>query len=60
MFYNPSGLGQMKYREVSFLFSITFWNSVSTAALTYAEPLRFGTAGLGLNLTDLNCTGRQI
>lgn len=50
VFYNPSGLGQMKYREVSAFYGPSPFGipEVSTAALTYAEPLSFGTAGLGL------------
>ncbi|MEO6694114.1 MAG: hypothetical protein ABIY50_07800 [Ignavibacteria bacterium] len=50
VFYNPSGLGQMKYREVSVFYSPSPFglSGISTAALTYAEPLKFGTLGLGI------------
>ncbi len=50
IFYNPSGLGQLKYREVSVFYSPSPFgiSEISTAALTYAEPLKFGTLGLGI------------
>lgn len=50
VFYNPSGLGQMKYREISVFYSPSLFgvSEISTAALTYAEPLKFGTIGLGI------------
>ncbi|MDQ3194311.1 MAG: hypothetical protein M3P82_04840, partial [Bacteroidota bacterium] len=50
VFYNPSGLGQMKYREVSAFYSPSTFGvtQITTAALTYAEPLKIGTLGLGL------------
>ncbi len=50
VFYNPSGLGQMKYREVSVFYSPSPFglSDISTAALTYAEPLKFGTLGFGI------------
>ena len=50
IFYNPSGLGQMKYREVSVFYSPSPFgiSDISTAALTYAEPLKFGTLGFGI------------
>lgn len=50
VFYNPSGLGQMKFREVSAFYgpSLFGMEELSIAALTYAEPLNFGTIGLGL------------
>jgi len=49
VFYNPSGLGQMKFREVSFYYSPAPFglSELSTAAFTYAEPLSFGTLGAG-------------
>jgi len=50
IFYNPSGLGQMKYREVSVFYCPSPFgvSEIATAALTYAEPLKFGTLGIGL------------
>lgn len=50
IFYNPSGSGQMKYREVSVFYNPSPFgvSEVSTLALTYAEPLKFGTFGLGI------------
>ncbi|MEO8664268.1 MAG: hypothetical protein ABI462_02135 [Ignavibacteria bacterium] len=50
VFYNPSGLGQLKYREISVFYSPSTLGvtQISTAALTYAEPLKIGTLGLGL------------
>lgn len=50
VFYNPSGLGQMKSREVSVFYNPSPYgvSELSTAALTYAEPLKFGTIGLGI------------
>ncbi len=50
IFYNPSGLGQLKYREVSAFYSPSPFGigEISTAALTYAEPLKFGGLGLGV------------
>lgn len=50
IFYNPSGLGQMKYREVSVFYCPSPFgiSEISTAALTYAEPLKFGTLGIGV------------
>lgn len=50
VFYNPSGLGQMKYREVSVFYNPSPFgvSAVTTMALTYAEPLKFGTFGLGV------------
>ncbi len=50
VFYNPAGLGQLFYREISALYSPSPFglSEISTAALTYAEPMNFGTIGLGL------------
>ena len=50
IFYNPSGLGQVKYREVSVFYCPSPFgiSEISTAALTYAEPLKFGTIGIGV------------
>lgn len=47
VFYNPAGLGQMKDREFSTFFSPAplGMTDMSTAALTYAEPTKFGTFG---------------
>lgn len=49
VFYNPSGLGQMNYREISVFYNPSQFgiNEISTSALTYAEPLKFGTIGAG-------------
>jgi hypothetical protein len=50
IFYNPSGLGQMKYREISVFYSPAPFglSELSTAAITYAEPFKFGTFGIGI------------
>lgn len=50
IFYNPSGLGQLKYRELSAFYSPAPFGlkELSTAAFTYAEPFSFGTFGLGI------------
>lgn len=50
IFYNPSGLGQMKYREFSVFYSPApfGFTELSTSALTYAEPFKFGTVGIGI------------
>jgi len=50
IFYNPSGLGQLKYREVSAFYSPSQFgiSEISTVALTYAEPLGTGTFGFGI------------
>lgn len=50
VFYNPSGLGQLKFREISVYYSPSVFgiNELSQAAFSYAEPLKFGTAGLGI------------
>ncbi len=50
VFYNPSGLGQLKYREVSAFYSPSPYgiSEISTAALTYVEPLSIGTLGFGI------------
>lgn len=50
VFYNPSGLGQIKFREVSVFYnpSVLGLSEISTAALSYAEPLKIGTLGLGI------------
>lgn len=49
IFYNPSGLGQVSYREVSAFYAPSPYglSDISTASLTYAEPLKFGTLGIG-------------
>lgn len=49
IFYNPSGLGQVSYREISAFYAPSPYgiSDISTASLTYAEPLKFGTLGLG-------------
>lgn len=50
VFYNPSGLGQLKYREVSVFYSPSPYgiSEISTGALSYVEPLNTGTLGLGI------------
>lgn len=50
IFYNPSGLGQMKYRDFSVFYNPAPFGltELSTAAFTYAEPLKYGTIGAGL------------
>ena len=50
VFYNPSGLGQLKFREVSVFYGPSLFGiqELSVGALTYAEPLSFGTIGLGI------------
>jgi hypothetical protein len=47
IFYNPSGLGQLKFREFAVFYSPAPFGltDLSTAAITYAEPFSFGTAG---------------
>lgn len=47
VFYNPSGLGQLKYREFAVFYSPAPFGltDLSTAAITYAEPFSFGTIG---------------
>ena len=50
IFYNPSGLGQNKFRELSVFYSPAPYGlkELSTAALTYCEPFGFGTFGAGI------------
>jgi hypothetical protein len=50
IFYNPAGLGQMKYRDFSVFYSPAPFglSDLSTAAFTYAEPLKYGVIGAGL------------
>ncbi len=47
VFYNPSGLGQMEYREFAVYYSPAPYGltDLSTAAVSYAEPTKFGTIG---------------
>lgn len=47
IFYNPAGLGQIKYREFSAFYSPAPFGltDLSTASLSYSEPLSFGTLG---------------
>ncbi|MBL7129567.1 MAG: hypothetical protein ISS16_11365 [Ignavibacteria bacterium] len=49
IFYNPSGLGQIKYREFSAFYSPAPFglSELKTGALTYAEPFQFGVLGVG-------------
>jgi len=48
IFYNPSGLGQIKYREFSAFYSPAPFglSELKTGALTYAEPFQFGVLGI--------------
>lgn len=53
VFYNPSGLGQLKFREISVYYSPSVFgiSGLSQAALSFAEPIgsgNFGTIGLGI------------
>lgn len=50
VFYNPAGLGQLKYRDFSVFYNPAPFglSELSTAALTYAEPLKYGTVAAAL------------
>ena len=50
VFYNPAGLGQMKYRDFSVFYSPAPFglSDLSTAAFTFAEPLKYGVFGAAL------------
>lgn len=50
IFYNPAGLGQLKYRDFSVFYNPAPFglSELSTAAFTYAEPLKYGTIGAGI------------
>lgn len=50
IFYNPAGLGQMKYRDFSVFYSPAPFglSELSTAAITYAEPMKYGILGAAL------------
>lgn len=50
VFYNPAGLGQISFREISAYYGPSQYgiSEISTAALTYTEALDFGTFGIGL------------
>jgi hypothetical protein len=50
IFYNPSGLGQMYNREIAFFYSPAPYglSELAIAALTYAEPTKYGTFGVGI------------
>ena len=50
VFYNPAGLGQMKYREISAFYSPAPFEltELSTQALSYAEPTKYGVLGAGI------------
>lgn len=50
IFYNPAGLGQIKYRDFSVFYNPAPFGltELSTAAFTYAEPMKFGVLGAGL------------
>jgi hypothetical protein len=50
IFYNPAGLGQMKYRDFSVFYSPAPFglSELSTAAVTFAQPMRYGIFGAGI------------
>lgn len=50
IFYNPSGLAQLKYRELGVYYSPAPFglSELATGAMVYAEPTSFGTFGLGV------------
>jgi len=50
IFYNPSGLGQMKFGEFSAFYSPAPFGlpELSVQALTYAQPTKFGVLGAGI------------
>jgi hypothetical protein len=50
IFYNPAGLGQIKYREFSAFYSPAPFGltDLSTSSLSYSEPLSFGTIGAAI------------
>jgi hypothetical protein len=50
IFYNPSGLGQLNYREISVFYSPSPFgvSEISSGALSYVEPSKLGTFGLAL------------
>lgn len=50
VFYNPSGLGQMNFREISVFYNPSPYgiSEITSASLTFAEPLKFGTLGIGI------------
>jgi hypothetical protein len=50
IFYNPAGLGQMKYRDFSVFYSPAPFglSELSVSAVTYAEPMKYGIFGAGI------------
>lgn len=50
IFYNPAGLGQMKYRDFSVFYNPAPFGltELSSAAFTYAEPTKYGVVGAAL------------
>ena len=50
IFYNPAGLGQMKYRDFSVFYNPAPFGltELSSAAFTYAEPTKYGVLGAAL------------
>lgn len=50
IFYNPSGLAQLKYRELGVYYSPSPFglSELATGAMVYAEPTSLGTFGLGV------------
>ncbi|MBS1519300.1 MAG: hypothetical protein JSS91_14550 [Bacteroidetes bacterium] len=50
VFYNPSGLGQLKFREISVCYSPSLFgvSGLSQAAFSYAEPTEAGTFAVGI------------
>jgi len=51
VFYNPSGLGQIKFREISAFYTPSIFgiSGLTQTSFSYAEPLGFGTIGSGIN-----------
>lgn len=49
LFYNPGGLAQLKFREFSVSYSPAPYGmtELSTSAITFAEPTKYGVFGLG-------------
>lgn len=50
IFYNPAGLGQLKYRDFSVFYNPAPFGltELSSAAFTYAEPTKYGVFGSAL------------
>lgn len=50
VFYNPSGLGQIRFREISAFYTPSVFgiSGLTQTSVSYAEPLSFGTVGSGI------------